>query len=94
MERGMLMDKIWNSNITLFTVAEDLYVQKCDDIKQNFKRAIDEIQEIFEAKLEDANVKLKLYQDKVTEHAKELLAKERHLEEHSHRIKKLGNMER
>jgi len=83
------MDKIWNSNITLFTVAEDIYLQKCDEIKQNFKHSIDEIQEIFDAKVEDANVELKLYQNKLTEHAKELLIKERHLEENSKLIKKL-----
>jgi len=88
----MLMDKIWNSNITLFTVAEDLYLQKCDEIKENYKNNIDEIQNIFEAKLEDANIQLKFHQDKISEHVKELLLKERHLEDHNMKIKRLDHI--
>mmetsp|Transcript_93107 Transcript_93107/g.201372 ORF Transcript_93107/g.201372 Transcript_93107/m.201372 type:complete len:80 (-) Transcript_93107:175-414(-) len=47
LERGLLMDRIWNSNITLFTVAEDLYLNRCKQIENNFKNAVEEIQEMF-----------------------------------------------
>jgi len=45
-ERGLLMDRIWNSNITLFTVAEEIYLKKCEDIEFNFKNSLSELESV------------------------------------------------
>lgn len=45
-ERGLLMDRIWNSNITLFTVAEEIYLKKCEDIEENFKNSLNELESV------------------------------------------------
>lgn len=47
------MDRIWNSNITLFTVAEEIYLKKCEEIKQNFKNSLNELESVQEAKIND-----------------------------------------
>lgn len=38
LERGLLLDKIWNSNITLFTVCEEVYQVECQNIKNEFNQ--------------------------------------------------------
>jgi len=57
-ERGLLMDKIWNSNITLFTVAEDIYLKKCDEIKDMFDMNVKELEIVYDQKMHDLNDKI------------------------------------
>lgn len=52
------MDKIWNSNITLFTVAEDIYMKKCDEIKELFDQNVKELDLVYEKKMEDLNERM------------------------------------
>lgn len=47
-ERGHLMDKIWNSNITLFRVAEEVYQEECKFIKQEFTESMADSHNEFE----------------------------------------------
>lgn len=42
LERGKLMETIWNSNIQLFAVAEELQHKECDDIKEQFDENMSE----------------------------------------------------
>jgi len=51
-ERGMLLDKIWNSNITLFTVAEEVYQVECSNIKKEFERNMEDAEKKFHLELE------------------------------------------
>jgi len=52
------MDKIWNSNITLFTVAEDIYLKKCDEIKDMFDMNVKELELVYDQKMHDLNDKI------------------------------------
>jgi len=54
----MLMDKIWNSNITLFTVAEDIYLKKCEEIKENFDGNVRELELVYDNKMSDLNERM------------------------------------
>jgi len=45
------MDRIWNSNITLFTVAEEVYHKECIGIKKEFDRGMVEAELNFKEEL-------------------------------------------
>lgn len=80
LERGLLLDKIWNSNITLFTVAEEVYQVECRNIKNEFHQNMADAELKFQEELDLLREKVEAVKKSLADKDFEIMKKQQKID--------------
>lgn len=79
-ERGLLLDKIWNSNITLFTVAEEVYQVECQNIKNQFQQNMEDAERAFNREMDLMTEKVNAVKQNLADKDFEMMKKQQSID--------------
>lgn len=75
-----MLDKIWNSNITLFTVAEEVYQVECQNIKNQFQQNMEDAEKEFNREMDLMTQKVNAVKQNLADKDFEMMKKQQSID--------------